>query len=534
MTLSFLDAVFAVSCYALAAYAVAPAVIYFDFSQFTYLYYACGVTAARLLIRLGMTHTNAALSFSMERDLRRLLVDHLLAAGPLSPARSPRLPAVMVDAVDPAVPYFTNYMSAVRYSMAIPLVFLVSVFIASPLQGLILLLMAPLIPVFMVLIGYRAERLNQRQWLQMTRLGTHFQEAMRRINVIKLFNLERREFHRIKLLNKRWRVETMQVLRVAFLSALALEFFATVGVALCAVTLGFAVYDHGFPFVLAFFILLCAPEFFLPLRNLGSNYHIRMSAIGAVTQMVELLTTPASGLAYSDSEGTGEQKKERLSELASFADGVEIRLEGVSAQYPDGRYGLEERSFVFEKNRITALVGPSGSGKSTTLMLCAALLEAAEGRILVNGHDLRALDVIDYRRQVAYIPQNPYLFFGTLRFNLDLHQTGIPENELHEALRRVGAGDLITRFEDGLEHRIGDEHAGVSGGEARLIALARASLSGARILLLDEPTASLDQESEAHFLEALREAARGRTVIIAAHRQELIDFADNIVTLEQA
>lgn len=528
MILSFFDAIFSVFIYAAIAFAVGPIIITQDYSNLDYIYYSFVLLIARLVTRIVMAKLNSHLGYLVERDLRFHLVDRLIEVGPLSSARNSKLPAVFVDAVDVAVPYFTHYMTAMRYAMTIPLVFLVAVYIVSPLHGTILFAMCPLIPVFMIFIGKRAERINQRQWVQITRLAGHFQEAMRRINVIKMFNLEKFEIQKIHLLNKRWRIETVQILKIAFLSALALEFFSTVGVAFCAITLGFGVYEYGFDYTVALFILLCAPEFFLPLRNLGQNYHSRMNAVGAVTSMLELLNSKDT-LAYSGGNHKGTVS---VSSDSSFDDGLEIRFEGVSSQYGDGRYGLQDRSFVFEKNKITALVGPSGSGKSTTLMLCAALLEkSGEGRILINGHDIETLDIIDYRRQISYIPQNPYLFFGSVRSNLDLYNAGIPDGELIDTLRKVGAEDLVERFEAGLDHKILDENSGVSGGEARLIALARSILSQSRILLLDEPTASLDSESEAVFLDALKSIANDKTVIIAAHRKELINFADNIVNL---
>lgn len=525
MSLSFIDAIFTALFFAAIAYAIGPVVIEHDISNLNYLYYSLIVVAFRFVLKIVMAKINAAMSYQIEKQIREHLVDKLIKVGPLSLARNAKLPAVFVDAVDEIVPYFTHYLTSVRYAMSIPVVLLVAVFMASPLQGFILLVLCPLIPLFMVLIGNKAERLNQRQWLQITRLSAHFQEAMRRLVVIKLFNLKKHEINKIYLLNKRWRIETMQVLKVAFFSALALEFFATVGVAFCAVTLGFAVYDYGFNYTLALFILLCAPEFFLPLRTLGQNYHARMKALGAASTMVELLNSQDK-LAYSD-----ECKNTACDVNALLKDGVSFKFIDVKACYADGRIGLENKSYSFNADKITALVGPSGSGKTTTLMLCAALLEKSSGQILINGHDIESLDIKALRKHITYIPQNPYLFYGSIRSNLDLYNDNIQDEVLITALNKVGASDLIERFEDGLDHKILDDNSGISGGEARLIALARALLNNSKVLLLDEPTASLDKDTQAIFIQALLNIAKHKTVIMAAHRQELIDIADEVVNL---
>lgn len=525
MVLSFVDAIFTALFFAALAYAIGPVVIEQDNSYLNYLYYSFILVVLRFLLKVVMAKINASMSYQIEKQIREHLVDKLIKVGPLSLARSAKLPSVFVDAVDEIVPYFTHYLTSVRYAMSIPVVLLIAVFVASPLQGFILLILCPLIPLFMVLIGKKAERLNQRQWLQITRLSAHFQEAMRRLVVIKLFNLKKHEINKIYLLNKRWRVETMQVLKVAFFSALALEFFATVGVAFCAVTLGFAVYDYGFNYTLALFILLCAPEFFLPLRTLGQNYHARMKALGAASTMVELLNSQDK-LAYSDN-----LKNSTCDLNKVLSEGVAIKFEDVKAVYADGRIGIEHKSYAFKPNKITALVGPSGSGKTTTLMLCAALLEKSAGRILINEHDIESLDIKSLRKHITYIPQNPYLFYGTIRSNLDLYNDNIQDEVLIEALKKVGANDLIERFEDGLEHKILDDNSGISGGEARLIALARALINNSKIILLDEPTASLDKDTQAAFIQALLNIADNKTVIMAAHRQELIDVADEIVNL---
>lgn len=483
--------------------------------------------------------------------------------------------------------------------MVIPVVCLVAVALVSPWSALILFLMAPLIPVFMIMIGRGAERLNQRQWLQITRLAVRFHEALDKISLLKLFNIERSEIEKIARLTKRWRVETMQVLRIAFLSALVLEFFSTCGVALCAIFLGFAVYEKGFDYTTALFVLLIAPEFFIPLRQLGANYHARMKAIGAMANLTDLLAekdvfkisakdiydapsaantettstaaddslndkleadakakavaesdSQAKAAAESDSQATSEATTEtdaiaevdaaNVKAQCNNEDGVaswlkppfNITLNNVTAIYPNGRIGMKDVSAILESQCITALIGPSGVGKSTLLQTIAGFTRRKSGDIVVNGHVCSHDDLIKLMSHISYIPQLPNLFYGTLRDNLKIGAPKASDDELKKALEIVGASDLLKRFKDGLDHHVGNQNRGISGGETRLIALARALVRDSEILLLDEPTASLDRDSENSFLEALSKISTGKTVVIVAHRRELIDFAQKIIELK--
>lgn len=524
--LSIIDAVILATFYALIAKAVGPIVISGNTDNLDYLYFALLFIFLRLIVKLVIAKINSSLLFKVEESLRFSLVDKLISVGPLSFSVTPKLPAVFVDAVNDVVPYFTHYLTACHYAISIPCVLLVAVFIASPLQGLILLILCPLIPIFMILIGKKAEQLNQRQWLQITRLSSYFHEAMHHLTIIKLFNIEKKEINKIYLLNKRWRVETMQVLKVAFLSALALEFFSTVGVAFCAVTLGFAVYDYGFDYSLALFVLFCAPEFFVPLRNMGQNYHARMKALGAATTMVDLLFSKDQ-IAFTQDINNNLLLNTNNNVNQSF----DLKLENVSLQYPDGRFGIVNKSLSFEHNKITAIVGPSGCGKSTVLMLCAGLLEASDGKLYVNNQDIHDIDIKEYRKQITYIPQNPHLFFGTIGENLNLSVKNLDESYLKACLEKINASFLIDRFKDGFNHKILNFNYGISGGEARLIALARSLIADSKIILLDEPTASLDKESEQVLLNALLKISQQRTVIVAAHRKELINIADKVIEL---
>lgn len=518
--ISVVDAILMCSFYALVSFAICPLVIKGDSSSFYLIYYSFFIIAIRFVIHLIEGAIKSKISVNIEEQIRKDIINKITSTGPLSSQRKSSLASVLIEGIEEIVPYFTLYLSSAKFAMSIPCVILVAVFMVSTLSGIILLILCPLIPIFMILIGKGAERLNQRQWVRITRISTHFKEAMQRLTLIKLFNLQKSEEEIISRMSKRWRVETMQILRIAFLSALVLEFFSTVGVALCAITLGFAVYEKGFDFTLALYVLMLAPEFFLPLRTLGQNYHIRMRSLGAISAVVDLF----------------EQE-----DLKTFEDKADIkkvkfniRFENVSVLYPNKRVGIEHKSFEIKENCITALVGQSGCGKSTILQVLSGLLDVNEGHVYIDNHDIQDFSKKSLLQRISYIPQNPHLFFGTIKENLLIAKGDASDEQLYDALDMVGAKYILDRFCDGLNHRISDGNKGISGGEARLIALARTILKNTDVILLDEPTASLDADSERLFLNAITKISKGKTLIMVAHRQELIDMADNIIDVPRA
>ena len=552
MALTLVDAIFLCAFYAIIAYCFAPFVLKQDTSFLPYCYLALIPIAGRFVVRWAIAKIISHISFCLEGAIREELISKLLRVGPLSFAVKSSLSTLFVDALDDIMPYFTSFLVTLRYAMIIPVVCLIAVAVVSPWSAAILFAMAPLIPFFMIIIGKGAERLNQRQWKQITRMAVRFHEALDKLTLIKLFNLEVSEIGKLARLTKRWRVETMQVLRIAFLSALVLEFFATCGIALCAITLGFAVYEHGFDYTKALLVLLLAPEFFLPLRQMGLTYHARMRALGAMSGLMDLLherdvfpavalqAAPATTASSEGSVGT-DSAVNTVSAVSTAATSpawlqgpFTIELRHIEALYPNGRVGIADFSATIRPQEITALVGPSGAGKSTILQTIAGFTQLRSGEVVINGHSCSHDDLMALMPQIAYIPQLPNLFYGTLRDNLKL---GVPEAtdaELIAALEQVGAADLLTRFADGLDHHVGDQNRGISGGETRLIALARALIRNSAILLLDEPTASLDRDSENRFLEALGRIAAHKTVLMVAHRAELIAFAQQLLEVPLA
>ena len=356
MLLTLVDAIFLCAFYGLISAAFAPFVLSQDSTQLYLAPYALGPIVGRLLARLAIARVIAHISYVVEGTIRSELMAKLICVGPLSLTVKSSLNTLLVDALDDIMPYFTSFLTTLRYAMIIPVVCLVAVALVSPWSAFILFCMAPLIPFFMIMIGKGAERLNQRQWRQISRMALRFHEALSKLTLVKLFNLERTEIVTIARLTKRWRVETMQVLRIAFLSALVLEFFATCGIALCAITLGFAVYERGFDYSYALFVLLLAPEFFLPLRQMGLTYHARMRALGAMAGLTDLLhekehfpRTQQAAQAAQQAAQAAESRAPAPWQQAPFT----IELAQVTALYPNGRAGITDFSGSFAPGTVT-------------------------------------------------------------------------------------------------------------------------------------------------------------------------------------
>ncbi|WP_456409263.1 thiol reductant ABC exporter subunit CydD [Oceanithermus sp.] len=460
-----------------------------------------------------------ALAAAVKEDLRRRLTEHALALGParMGGVGSAGLATVLAEGVEGVEPFFKGYLPALAQAAFLPLLILLVVFPLDWPSGLVLLVTAPLIPMFMILIGRWAGNLAQKQWRALHLLGAYYLDALRGLATLKLFGAEARALERIERLVRVHRDATLRVLRVAFLSALVLELMATLATAIVAVEVGMRLLAGRMEFLPAFTVLLLAPEFYQPLRNLGSQFHAAEDAAAAAEAVYGLLKTPAP------------DSPER-SKPAPTAP-VELVLEGV-------RFGYGERP-VFDGVDLTvpagqflALVGPSGAGKSTLVQLLLGFLTPQAGRVRAGEAGLDEMAPEDWRRQVAWVPQRPFLQEGTVRENLLLARPDASQEELERAARDAGALDFIEALPHGWETWLGEDGGGLSGGQLQRLALARAFLKDAPFVFLDEPTAHLDGESERRIHEALARLAAGRTLIVVAHRLDAAALADRVVVLD--
>lgn len=485
------------------------------------------------LLRAAINYVGQRLAFEAGARLRTNLRARLFAKiDELGPGwsrnqRSGDLATRIVDGVEALDKYVSLYLPQMQLAVIIPVAILVFVFPADWVSGLILAITAPLIPLFMILIGGQTEKLNRQQWRSLARMSAHFFDLIEGLTTLKLFNAAGREARLVGRIAEDYRQETMKVLRIAFLSSMVLEFLAAIGIAMVAVYVGFRLMYGEMHFLNGIFVLLLAPEFYLPLRSLGSQFHARMDALGAVDPIIELLQTDAPPRPAIDSTTT-------LAGL-SMSNGLsDIIFDTVDFAYPGGDLLFQKLDLTLPAGTVTALVGPSGSGKTTLGQLLMGFLQPTDGRIGIGTHDLNTLAKKNWHAHIAWVPQNPTLFLGTLAENIALD----PKPEGHEdtlrtAAKNAHALDFIEQLPLGFDTVVGDRGQGLSGGEIQRIALARAFYKNAPLVILDEPSASLDPESERLITTAIARLAKNRTVLVIAHRLTSIETCDQIIYLDQ-
>jgi ATP-binding cassette subfamily C protein CydD len=496
-----------------------------------------------LLLLLAVFAARALLTWLAERGavraaagvrlaVRSRLFRHIQGLGPalLAGERSGALLEALVKGVEDLTAYYARFVPAQALTAIVPAGVLIAVAALDWPSALILLVTAPLIPFFMILIGKGAARRNRTQWRELARMGGHFLDSIQGLATLKLFNASRRETDTIARIAEDYRTSTMGVLRVAFLSSAVLELFSTLGVALVAVSIGFRLYGLDLPvpdwaglpelgFREGLFILLLAPELYQPLRNLGTHYHGKLEASAAAERLLAILETPLPQVG-----ATGQ----RLPEGAR----LHLRLEGVGLSYGPGRVALDGLDMELRPGERVALVGPSGSGKSTVVRLLLGFIRQDRGRVLVDGLGLADLDLEDWRRHLAWVPQSPRLFQGTILDNVRLGRPEASLEAVREAARQAQALDFVEALPRGWETPIGERGAGLSGGQIQRIALARAFLRDARLVILDEPTASLDPEGESAVQAAIDRLAATRSLLVVAHRLRTVERADRILVLD--
>jgi ATP-binding cassette subfamily C protein CydD len=458
----------------------------------------------------------------VKADLRQRLFAHLLRLGPAfcQGERTGELVATASEGIERLEPYISRYLPQIYLSALAPLLILLFIFPLDWSSALLLLITAPIIPLLMFLIGSYAEQHMQRQWLALSRMSAHFLDVVQGLTTIKLFGREIAERERIARISEGFRTKTMQVLRIAFLSGGVLEFMTTAAIGLVAVTLGIRLLNHGISFEDAFLVLLLAPEFYRPLRDLGTHRHAGMEGKASAQRIAELLETPLP----VQSVVTAEQRPEQP---------LTLTLTDLSYTYPDAATpALRDVTLTLRPGTCTALVGRSGAGKSTLVNLLLRFLDAQSGSISVNGLPLAELPVEQWREYIALVPQRPYLFAGSVAANIRLARPAASFEEIERAAEQAGALEFIQRLPQGFETEIGEQGGRLSAGQLQRLALARAFLKNAPLLILDEPTSHLDPESEALFRRSLERLLPGRTALIIAHRYNTIANADQVAVLD--
>ncbi len=457
---------------------------------------------------------------------REALFRRLQALGPLhaSDVGAGTLASLVMEGIEALEDFYARYLPDAALAALVPAAFFVVVLPRDWFSAVVFLSTAPLIPLFMILIGKGAEHLNRRQWRKLAHLGGRLLDAIQGLTTLKILNATRREAGVIAQISDEYRRSTMSVLRVAFLSSMVLEFFASVSIAVVAVFIGFRLVGYlewgTIDFRTGFFVLLLAPDFYRPLRNLGTRYHARLDAIGAAEGLVKYLEQPTP-------------ERDRAIHPIPDGPGFSIDFDQVSLSYSSGVSSLHMLTLNVTPGERLALVGPSGAGKSSVFNLLLRFADPESGSIRINGVDLEKIELDEWRRHIAWMPQRPHIFHGTLRDNVTLGFSDARQSDVDDAIEMAGASEFVSRLPDGLDTVVGERGQGLSGGQIQRIALARAFLRDAPLLLLDEATASLDEAAESGIGEAVDRLADGRTVLIIAHRLRTVRSADRIVVLDK-
>ncbi len=477
----------------------------------------------RALLNWGSEISAFKAAAKVKFELRDQIHKQIFALGPnaISDRHSGEIINTMIDAVEALENYYARYLPTMALVALIPLSILVFVFPIDWISGIVLLVTAPLIPFFMILIGKGTERLNKKQWQKLARMSAHFLDMIQGITTLKIFNASRREAATISRVSEDYRKTTLSVLRVAFLSSLVLEFLASISIAIVAVLIGFRLFYGEIDFFFGFFVLLLAPEFYLPLRNMGTHYHARLEAIGAAEKIVNILEKPLQ-----------QQSNEQFL-LSKSENAFNVEFDQVSYSYEKREATLQNISFVIPQKKLIALVGESGAGKSTIIKLLAGFIQTQQGQIKINDVSLNNIDIKTWRKQISWIPQNPHIFHATLRENISLGMNNANDDQIITAARLSNIHNYIESLPDQYDTIISERGQGLSGGQIQRLALARAFLKDSPIILLDEATANLDEESEKLIQQSLNELRKNKTVIMIAHRLKTVEKADQIFVMKQ-
>lgn len=465
---------------------------------------------------------------AVRQQIRKLVLDRLQQLGPAwvqgKPAGS--WATMILEQVDDMQDYYARYLPQMYLAALIPLLILITIFPLNWAAGLILFLTAPLIPLFMALVGMGAADANRRNFLALARLSGHFLDRLRGMETLRLFHRGEAETEQIRHASEDFRSRTMEVLRMAFLSSGVLEFFASISIAVVAVYFGFSYlgelnfghYGMGVTLFAGFLVLILAPEFFQPLRDLGTFYHAKAQAIGAAESLVTFLAEEGETVGF----GT---------QTFSSDTAIAIRAEDLVVLAPNGTPLTQPLTFDIRAGERIALVGLSGAGKSSLLNALLGFLPY-RGSLTVNGQALNTLTPESWRKQLSWVGQNPHLPEQTLRSNILLGNPQASIVELQRAIERAYVQEFLPQLPQGLETTIGDSAARLSVGQAQRVAVARALIHPCNLLLLDEPSASLDAHSEELVMTALNDAARHQTTLLVTHQLADITEYDAIWVMD--
>ncbi|MFM9612599.1 thiol reductant ABC exporter subunit CydD [Streptomyces niveiscabiei] len=477
------------------------------------------VAAGRALVSWLTELAAHRASAAVKSELRGRLLERAGALGPgwLGGQRTGSLIALATRGVDALDDYFSRYLPQLGLAVVVPVAVLARIVTEDWVSAAIIVGTLPLIPVFMMLIGWVTQSRMDRQWRLLSRLSGHFLDVVAGLPTLKVFGRAKAQAESIRKITGEYRQATLRTLRIAFLSSFALELLSTISVALVAVTVGMRLVHGEMDLYIGLVILILAPEAYLPLRQVGTQYHAAAEGLAAAEEIFAVLEepVPASGTAA-------------VPQGAITVDGVTVRHPGRAVP------AVESASFTVEPGETVALVGPSGAGKSTLLDVLLGFTRPTEGQVRIGGADLTGLDLEEWRSRIAWVPQRPHLYAATIAENVRLARPDADDTAVRRALADAGALEFVDALPAGLDTVLGEDGAGLSAGQRQRLALARAFLADRPVLLLDEPTAALDGATEAEVVAAVRRLVEGRTVLLVVHRPALLEVADRVVRVAEA
>ena len=484
--------------------------------RYTIIYLGIAIVV-RLLAHYVQESVANRLGSAVKATFRERALEHMFKLGVQHKERHGDVIHMLTDGLEQVDAYVARYIPQILYAIMIPLIMGIAIVDTLPIIGIILIITVPLIPFFMILIGKQADRLNKEQWERMSFLSGHFLDVLQGITTLKLFGRAKDQIKVIGRLSEEFKDSTLRVLRVAFLSALVLELVSTISTALIAVYLGLTLLDGEISFFSAFFILLLAPEFYTPFRQLGAAFHTGMAGKTSILKYEEFMNRQPSLPIGGQSQLKGKVQA--------------IEIKDLTFTYEDSENGVQHISLEAKRNSPIMLVGESGAGKSTIAHIIGGFLTAPKGSVTIDGLDLCDIDIEWWRQQITYVSQHPHIMKGTLRDVLSFGMN-VSDEEIIEACKEVQLLDVIHRQQDGLDTVISEGGLGLSGGERQRVALVRAFLRKGQVLILDEVTAHLDVKTETIISSAIKRLMDNKIVIIIGHRLQTMHWASTLYVLK--
>ena len=464
----------------------------------------------------------------VKEQLRMDILKHITNLGPIKAGTisSANLISSAMEQVDGITGYLTKFLPQITLSGLIPFAILIFIFPNSIICGILLIICAPLIPIFMIIVGLGAESENQKHFKSLARMSSTFLDTLQGLTTLKLFNKNKTQANEIFKASDNYRKKTMKVLKIAFLSSAVLELFSAGSIALVAIYLGMGFINtgadnnlwwslHSMTLQGALFILLLAPEFFMPLRELSTHYHAKAEAVGAALEISKIFAIKNEEI----------EKKKFLTEIKS------INIQNLNVNY-DTKKALKNINLQINKGDKIAIIGESGAGKSTLINTILGFVDYSGSIKINNDIELNSIEEKSWLKNISWLGQNATLFKGTIKDNLLMGNKNANEQQILNVLKQANLEKFINQSINGLNTKIGEQNIGISGGQAQRLALARAYIKEHNFLLLDEPTASLDKKSEDIIINSLKSFWNDKTVLILTHKLQFLDCVDKIIVLE--